>query len=171
MVGVVGFGLWFQSSRPPSKEETDPPASVESRESEVPGPVTVSPVDETSDATAIPSQWQAEEEIERLVRDWSAAWESGETRDLLALYAADFEPAGRGSRAQWEARIEREMSSSSYIRVAISALEISASSATAGQATFFRSVRSDQRDETVKTTFEVVRTEDGWKITRQIDTR
>lgn len=171
MVGVVGFGLWFQSTRPPSNDEAESRPAAESRETELLDPVKITPADETSEPTEIDSHSQAEEEIERLVGDWSAAWESGETRDLLALYADDFEPAGRESRAQWEARIEREMSSSSYIRVAISALEISAPSATAGQATFFQSVRSDQRDETVKTSFELEHTADGWKITRQIDNR
>ena len=171
MVGVVGFGLWFQSRRSPSDEEQGPRAIVESSPIEPSGPAAVPPIDETSEATEVTTYWQEEQEIERLVRDWSAAWEGGEPEELLSLYAADFEPAGRESRPQWEARIEREMSSSSYIRVAISALEVSASSATAGQATFFQSVRSDQRDDTVKTSFEVERTEDGWKITRQTNSR
>jgi uncharacterized protein (TIGR02266 family) len=170
MVGVVAVGLWYQSTRPVSEEETPRPM-VEGGQTAISGPVAAPARDEASDASEVTSNRRAEEAIEELVRDWSGAWETGQPDRLLAFYAPDFEPAGRETRAQWETRLEREMKSASFIRVAISALEISAPSATSGQATFFQSIRSDKRDETVETTLEVERSDDGWKITRQTTSR
>ena len=171
MVGVVAFGLWFQSTRPPLEEEKAPRSMVEGEQTAISNPIVGPTSEEASDGSEVTSDRKAEEAIEDLVRQWSEAWESGQPSKLLSFYAPDFDPAGRETRAQWETRIEREMSSSSFIRVAISALEISAPSATSGQATFFQSIRSDKRDETVETTLEVNRSEDGWKITRQTHSR
>jgi len=171
MAGVIGVGLWYQSTRPPVDEDRPPRAIVEAEQTGVSNPVAVSPTDELSDTSAVPGNRQAEEAIQRLVNEWSEAWESGKPDELLSFYAPDFKPAGRETRVQWLARLKREMSNTSFIRVAISALEISAPTASEGQASFYQSIRSDQRDETVKTTLEVVLLNDGWKILRQTNSR
>jgi len=170
MVGVVSVGLWYQGTRPPVYEGEPTRAVMKRGQTGVSEPVAASPTDEDSDAS-LPGRRQAEEAIQGLVKEWSEAWESGQPDELLSFYAPDFEPAGSETRAQWEARLKREMSNTSFIRVAISALEISAPTASEGRASFYQSIRSDQRDETVKTTLEVVRTNGGWKILRQANTR
>lgn len=170
MVGVISLGLWFQWTRPPVYEGQPTRAMVKRGQTGVSGPVAASPSDGDS-LTSLPGDRRAEEAIQQLVEDWSEAWESGQLDELLAFYAPDFKPASRETRAEWEARLNREMSNTSFIRVAISALEVSAPSAAEGQASFYQSIRSDQRDETVKTTLEVVRTKDGWKILRQANSR
>jgi len=167
MVGVVGIGLWFQLTRPPITDDEHPAAMVTGEHTGVASPVPVSPASEPPDSAAAVGNWQAEEAIQSLVRDWSTAWESRQADTLLEFYAPDFEPAGRQARAQWEAGVRREMSNASFIRVAISALEISAPTASEGRASFYQSIRSDQRDETVRTSLEVVRLNDEWKIVRQ----
>ena len=171
MAGVLAIGLWFQSTRPTAEEEEPPRALVEGGETGAPSPIEVSPTDQPPEADTGPMNRQAEEAIERLVQDWAAAWESRASNEVLSHYAADFEPAGRETRAQWEARLKREMRDASFIRVAVSALEISAPTATAGQASFYLSIRTDQRDETGTTSFEVARSDDGWKITQQTNSR
>lgn len=171
MAGVIGVGLWFQLTRPPVEDHGAQRAMVAGEQTAASNPLDEAPVDEPEEATASPGNRHAEEAIERLVQDWSEAWESGEADRLLSFYAADFEPAGRETRTRWEARVKREMSNATFIRVAISALEISAPNAAEGRASFFQSIRSDQRDETVKTSLEVVRLNDGWKILRQANSR
>ncbi len=167
MAGAVGIGLWFQLTRPPIADDDHPPAMVAGEHTGVASPVPVSPASEPPDPAAAVGNRQAEEAIQSLVRDWSTAWESLQADRLLDFYAADFEPAGRQTRAQWEAGVRREMSNTSFIRVAISALEISAPTASEGRASFYQSIRSDQRDETARTSLEVVRLNDEWKIVRQ----
>lgn len=171
MIGVVGLGLWFQLTRPAVEDDQPPRAMIAGAQTAAANPVDDSSADEPSEITASPGDRLAEEAIEELVRDWSEAWESRVADELLSFYAPEFEPAGRETRAQWEARVRREMSNATYIRVAISALEISAPTASEGQAAFYQSIRSDQRDETVKTSLEVVRLNDGWKILRQANSR
>lgn len=171
MVGVVALGLWFQMTRPPVDEGRPPPTMVEGGQTGTAGPAEVSPPDEPSGNSAAPGDRLAEEAIRQLVQDWSAAWEGGQVDELLAFYSPDFEPAGRETRAQWETRVRREISNASFTRVAISALEISAPTASEGQASFFQSIRSDQRNETLRTSLEVARSDDGWKIIRQSSSR
>lgn len=170
MVGVVSVGLWFQWTRPPVYEGQPIRPMMRRGRTGISQPVPASPTDGDAD-TSSPGNRQAEEAIQQLVEEWSEAWESGQPEALLSFYSPDFEPAGRETRAQWESRLKREMSNTSFIRVAISALEISAPSAAKGRATFYQSIRSDQRDETVKTTLEVVRVNDGWQILRQANSR
>ena len=171
MAGVLAIGLWFQSTRPPVEEEEPPRAMVEGGKTGPASPIEVSPTDQPPAADAPPMNRRAEEAIERLVQDWAEAWESRESNEVLSYYAADFKPAGRETRAQWEARMKREMTEASFIRIAVSALEISAPTATEGQASFYLSIRTDQRDETVATSFAVARSDDGWKITQQTSSR
>lgn len=170
MVGVISVGLWFQWTRPPVYEGQPTRAMVRRGQTGVSGPVAGSPSEGDSDSV-LHGNRQAEEAIQQLVEEWSEAWESGRPDELLAFYAPDFKPSGRETRAEWEARLKREMSNTSFIRVAISALEISAPTAAEGQASFYQSIRSDQRDETVRTTLDVVRMNDGWKILRQANSR
>jgi len=171
MAGVMAIGLWFQSTHAPDEEEEPPRAMVEGEQTATASPVEVSAADQSPEADAAPVNRRAEEAIERLVQDWAEAWESRESNEVLSHYAADFKPTGRETRAQWEARLKREMEAASFIRVAVSALEISAPTATAGQASFYLSIRTDQRDETVSTSFAVARSDGRWKITRQTNSR
>lgn len=171
MAMAVGLGLWFQLTRPPASDQSRPPEMVVGEQTAVSSPVQAAPVDEASALEAEPGDRRAEETIRQFVDDWAAAWESRQADALLALYSRDFEPAGRETRSQWENRIELEMSQAAFIRVAISALEISAPNDSECEASFFQSIRSDQHDETLRTSLQMVREGDEWKIIRQTITR
>ena len=171
MAIAIGLGLWFQLTRPPAPDESNPPRMVVGEQTGVSSPVQAPSAEESVASVAEPGDRLAEEAIRRLVSDWSAAWESRQADTLISLYSREFEPAGRETRSQWESRIEREMSNATFIRMAISALEISAPTDSQGEASFFQSIRSDQRDDTIRTSLEVVREGDGWKIVRQTITR
>ena len=171
MAGVTGLGLWFQLAQQPAAEDGPAKTVVSGAQT-----AASNPVDDTSEAQpskdpASIGDREAERSIEQLIQDWSEAWERGEADELLSFYAPEFQPSGRETRAQWEARLRREISNAAFVRVAISALEISAPTASEGQATFYQSYRSDRRDETVRTSLELVRSDGGWKITRQTDSR
>jgi len=116
----------------------------------------------TSPAPRLPT-----EAVTAVVQNWASAWESLQARQLLALYCPDFEPDGDRTRQQWEAEIEREMSESDFIRVAISALEISLTSAEVATASFYRSFRSNRVDESGRVILELEATDGGWKIHRE----
>lgn len=107
------------------------------------------------------------EAVDVLVQRWASAWESRDVGQLLALYSPDFLPEGGLSRRQWETRIEQAMNESEFIRVSISALEISLTDSEAASASFYRTLRSSASTESGRVTLELEVTGDGWRILRE----
>jgi len=124
-----------------------------------------------SDPTAEPIQAEVDavtaatvEEVTGFIQSWTDAWEARDTAGVIAHYAEDFDDAAHGGRRRWESDIRQQLESSEFVRVAISALEISVPTTTTADATFFRSFRSNARDESGRWQLELAHTADGWKI-------
>lgn len=102
--------------------------------------------------------------VTALIRSWADAWNARDVDDLVAFYAEDFTPRGFRSRARWRAELERLIREVRFVRVAISALEVSFSSPDRANATFYFSYRSDTSNDTRRVVLELQATASGWEI-------
>ena len=101
------------------------------------------------------------------IQSWADAWEAHDSEGVLAHYAADFDATAAGGRAAWEASVRQQLAGSEHIRVAISGLDVSFSESGTARAVFFRSWRSESRDESNRVALDLEPTTDGWKIRRE----
>lgn len=107
------------------------------------------------------------ESVDVWIQRWASAWESLDVDQVLVLYSPDFRPEGGLSRQQWETRIERTMNEAEFLRVSISALEISLTDSENATASFYRTFRSNTSTETGRVILELEVTGDGWRILRE----
>jgi len=67
---------------------------------------------------------QANTAVEKIIKDWAAAWSSRDVAAYLAFYAANFAPPQGMTRPAWEALRKQRLSAPEYIRVAVSDFKI-----------------------------------------------
>ena len=102
-----------------------------------------------------------------LVEAWSAAWEHHRADDLLSLYAEEFTPPDNLSREAWETQIRNRLDEPGFILVAISGLDVSFPQIDRATATFYRSIRSDSKNETGRVSLDLIARDGGWLIVGQ----
>jgi len=107
------------------------------------------------------------DEVAGFIRSWADAWEARDAAGVLSHYSADFDAAASGGRQQWESDMRQLIDRSEHIRVAISALDVTFPTAIKARAAFFRSFRSNAKDESVRMLMELEPTDSGWKIRRE----
>jgi len=107
------------------------------------------------------------DQVAGFVDSWTRAWEARDADGVIAHYADDFDTTTAGGRQQWESEVRRLIASSEHIRVAISALDVTFPTAIKARAAFFRSFRSNAKDESIRILLELEPTENGWKIRRE----
>lgn len=155
-----GYLLWRNGSARTPTRPASPRPSVAS-ELDRPAPAAA----EESAAPAGPSAAPANiESVTAVLRAWASAWTTRQVDEVTAFYSPEFVPEGSKSRAEWQAEVARRMRESSYIRVAVSGLDISFPTADRARASFFCSWRSDRFDETRRLTLELEPTAAGWRI-------
>lgn len=93
-----------------------------------------------------------EREVAEALRAWAGAWASRDTPAYLAFYAADFAPAGGGSRGDWEIARFRALKRASGIKLYLANEKFTLDEPTQVTATFHQSYSSaNYRDEVEKT--------------------
>ena len=107
------------------------------------------------------------DQVSGFIRSWTEAWEARDVAGVLDHYADDFDASVYGGRQQWESEIRQLIDGSEHVRVAVSALEVSFPDAGTARASFFRSFRSNSRDESGRMLLELEPTASGWKIRRE----
>ena len=107
-------------------------------------------------------------EVADTVRAWAEAWSEQRVTEYLSYYSPDFSPEGAMSRQEWLAWRRERVAAPEYIRIAITALEISLPEEGAASVAFFQTYRSDTFTDTVRKTLTLVREEGRWKIAREI---
>lgn len=121
------------------------------------------PAATASTAAAAPG---ADPAIGRHVQAWAGAWESKAVDDYLAHYAADFQPTGKLSHADWLAQRRQRLARPGTISVEISELDIRQSGDTAS-ARFVQTYRASGQTLTDRKTLELVRRDGKWLILRE----
>lgn len=104
------------------------------------------------------------DQVAGFIQSWAKAWEQRDPEAVVAHYLDTFDAAAYGGRQQWESDLQQRLESSEYVRMAVSALDISFPTAETARAAFFRSFRSNVRDDSGRLLLEIDATDDGWKI-------
>ena len=95
---------------------------------------------------------------------WAEAWTQQRARTYLAFYAPQFQPPDGSARAAWEAVREAKILKPREIRVEVRDLETEILSSERARVSFLQRYRSDQYQDTVRKTLELIRGDQGWKI-------
>ncbi len=170
ILGAVALGAYFwwenrasPSPRSPRSSGGDDVAQVE-RAVEEPAPATS---EDSRPERPLPESDPAG--VSRAVDAWAAAWKDRRPDDLLKLYAEDFTPPNGVSRDEWEAAIRGRFDQPDFILVAVSGLNVSFPEVNSATVTFYRSIRSDAKNETGRLSLEMVARSGDWLIVRETE--
>lgn len=105
---------------------------------------------------------------EGLVRSWAAAWSDQAADRYLSHYASDFVPEGGLTQDQWRDLRRWRLAAPRSIRVAVTRLEARLLSEEEARVSFLQTYRSDSYADTVDKVLTLARSEDGWKIRREV---
>lgn len=120
----------------------------------------------TAPAPAATSAPGADPAIGKRVQAWAGAWESKAIDDYLEHYAADFQPAGKLSHADWLAQRRQRLARPGAISLEIRELDVQQSGDTAS-ARFVQTYRANGQTLTDRKTLEFVRRDGQWRILRE----
>ncbi len=108
----------------------------------------------------------AAKEVELAVQAWASAWAAKDVKSYLANYAADFAPATRQSRSDWEQERQQRISSKSSISVTLANLSVTVS-ANKAYARFRQDYKADKLQASDRKTLELVKKGDQWQIVKE----
>ncbi len=168
VLGAVALGAYFwwenSSSESPRKPRSSAPDDVTQDERAVDEP-SLDRSDNTGPEQPFPESDPAD--VSRVVNTWAAAWKDRRPDDLLQLYAEEFTPSDGLSRDQWEARIRDRFDQPDFILVAVSGLNVSFPDINSANVTFYRSIRSESKNETGRLSLDMVARDGDWLIVRE----
>lgn len=104
------------------------------------------------------------DEVALAVRTWASAWSDQDVEGYLASYAPSFRPANGASRASWNRYRRDRLTKPSFISVEISDLAVDIKDSETAVATFSQRYRSDNYEDQVRKTLNMVRAEGRWQI-------
>lgn len=136
-------------TRPPVEPEPEPEPVVQ-------------PAPEPPAAAPVPAG--NPDDVARSVQTWASAWSDQDVDGYLASYAPDFRPSNGASRASWNRYRRDRLTRPSFIQVDISDLSVDMRSATTATAVFSQHYRSDNYEDQVRKTLEMVRVDGRWQI-------
>ncbi|MCP3963519.1 MAG: TIGR02266 family protein [bacterium] len=99
-----------------------------------------------------------------LAQAWALSWSEQRIDDYLSFYAAGFRPPGGQDRAEWRAGRETRILKPREIEVRLAHLTVELLAADRARVSFDQSYRSDNYQDTVRKTLELVREGDDWWI-------
>jgi len=105
--------------------------------------------------------------VAEALNGWAKAWSSKNVDVYLSYYAADFQPEGGGSRAQWEAQRRERVAKPSRINVRALSPQVSRIDAHRVRVSFIQDYTSDTISDKVKKTVELSNSSGSWKIVRE----
>ena len=109
-------------------QEQMPAAGAESQPSSEPDSSPLVPAPSPTPAPVAPAevvqQAPPEQAIWQRVESWADAWAGQRADSYISFYAADFVPAGGGSRAEWEALRRRRLAAPEYIKISLALLGV-----------------------------------------------
>ena len=144
---------------PKSESIGSPPAAT------APAPVAAAPAPAAAPVAAPADTDKAA--VADTLNGWAKAWSSKNVDGYLSYYAADFEPEGGGSRAQWEAQRRERVAKPSRINVRALNPQLSRIDAHRVRVSFIQDYTSDTINDKVKKTVELSNSSGSWKIVRE----
>lgn len=147
------------ASSPPASEP--PPVTVASTR---PEPVAQPPAVQPEPDPPAPDLAAAERAVATAVRRWAQAWSSQDVDGYLASYASSFRPSNGASRASWVRYRRDRLSAPSFIEVQVSDLDVTMRDATTAVARFTQGYRSDNYQDEVVKTLNMVFDDGAWRI-------
>lgn len=104
-----------------SVREAAPPAKVEPTPAAKPA---AAPPPETRPHSANSQAGNDRLEVEKVIRDWAAAWSSKDLKAYFAAYADDFQTPGGESRSAWQAERARRIEKPEPIQVVVENIQV-----------------------------------------------
>jgi murein L,D-transpeptidase YafK len=117
-------------------------------------------LEETTDIIAI-----VESEVIEFLKKWRSAWEQKEFERYLECYAHDFSSGGK-NRAEWSKYKRGLFKRKSFVRIEMSDIKVDLEGDMA-RVTFIQNYYSDDYSDYGMKHMELVREENGWKISRE----
>jgi ketosteroid isomerase-like protein len=127
------------------------------------GPAGASPETPIDSATEPPASDEGPR-IQQTLRDWAAAWSSQQPERYLDFYARGFEPAGKQSRASWEAQRRERLRRPKWIRVQLQDVQILEQDAQTARVRLLQRYRSDSYADQTRKELRLRKTAAGWRI-------
>ncbi|MCF6264966.1 MAG: tetratricopeptide repeat protein [Desulfuromusa sp.] len=123
-------------------------------------PVEVPDIDETG---AVLEQ----ENVENFLKRWAHAWSNQDVDDYLTFYAEKFIPPAGKKRAAWENERRIRLLKPKEIIVNLSRFQVAPQKNNRVQVEVIQDYRSDFLTDRTKKIFDLLHTENGWKILRE----
>jgi uncharacterized protein (TIGR02266 family) len=168
ILAAVALGAYFWWESRPSQSPRMPSGSIPEDSARV-EPAVKEPSLVTSDNAGPEEPFPESDpaDVSRVVNSWAAAWKDRRPNDLLELYAEEFTPSDGLSRDQWEATIRDRLDQPDFILVAVSGLNVSFPDINRANVTFYRSIRSESKNETGRLSLDMVARDGHWLIVRE----
>ncbi|MEM6639492.1 MAG: tetratricopeptide repeat protein [Pseudomonadota bacterium] len=155
------------TSRPAPTPARVPPSS----EPEILAPVTTTAAVRPTPAVPRPGPGTVaatpvvnENDIENAILAWGKAWSAQDVDNYLGSYAPNFRPANGASRASWSRYRRDRLTAPSFIQVDISDMSIEVQSGVRAKAVFTQRYRSDNYEDQVRKTLDMVLVNGRWRI-------
>ena len=165
----------FSEAKTLAPETTQTVAAVESapKPASTPAPVTApapqtspSPPSTTPEASTSPAADQTPAVI-GAVDSWAKAWSNKDTAGYLSHYAADFKPAGKQSRDEWEKTRRIRLSRPKSIKISIISPKVSFKGDATAIVSFQQGYQSDTLDSVGRKTLKMVKSDERWLIVQE----
>jgi len=144
-------------------EATPKPAATAPKPA--PAPQTATPA-QTPAATAPPESEQTPDVI-AAVDSWAKAWSAKNAARYLSHYAADFVPAGKQTRDDWEKTRRSRLERPKFIKISIISPEVAFKSDETANISFQQGYQSDTLDSVGRKTLRMMKADGRWLIVRE----
>jgi tetratricopeptide (TPR) repeat protein len=106
-------------------------------------------------------------EVLKAVNGWAQAWSKKDADAYLGYYAADFDPPGKTSRADWEKTRRERVQAPKSIAVSLDSPKVTMRGNDHAVVSFRQNYRSDRLNSTSRKTLEMVKSDKGWQILKE----
>lgn len=103
-----------------------------------------------------------------ITESWARAWSNKDLDAYLDFYHTKFKPSKGLSRSAWEKQRRRRISKPRFIKVKISYPAVKSLGNERARITFVQSYRSNTYSDETRKSLDMERSEDGWKILREV---
>ena len=104
--------------------------------------------------------------MEKVIRDWAAAWSAKDMASYLGSYGKEFDPPGSVDRKTWEEDRRSRIMGKSRISVKLSDLTVTVNGSKAS-AKFKQAYSADTLNVSSRKTLDLVKAGDRWVIVRE----
>ena len=103
----------------------------------------------------------------RVVEAWAADWAGQDVNAYLSHYAVRFKPVGGMSYSQWQQQRRKRLTRPTFIRIQLSTPVVHMQAADSAQVKFVQRYQSNTYKGTANKRLTLIKTRQGWKITRE----